>query len=271
MTGSWLHRLSQETDAKTRLVCFPHAGGTAAAFRLWPAALPPGTELFAVQYPGRGGRLAEQPVDRIPVMAQLVGQALLERPALPTVFFGHSMGGLVAFEAARQLASAGLRLPRHLIVSGHAPPHVPPGHPPISHLSDAQFLRELDHRYAAVPAELMQYPDVLALLLPALRADIAAVEHCGESPRGILSCPITALGGSEDATTSETQLQAWRDLTSANCDIRCFPGGHFFINAEREPVLAIVSRILEAAATGGCASREARSVRDASRSIRGPS
>jgi surfactin synthase thioesterase subunit len=227
--------------------------------------------LLAVQYPGRASRLAERPVDRIPVMAQLVGQALLERPALPTVFFGHSMGGLVAFEAARQLASADLRLPRHLIVSGHAPPHVPPGHPPISHLSDAQFLRELDQRYAAVPAELMQYPDVLALLLPALRADIAAVEHCGESPRGILSCPITALGGSEDSTTSEVQLHAWRDLTIARCDIRLFPGGHFFLNAEREPVLAVVSRILEDAATAGGAFPDAMSAGDAARSMRGPS
>jgi surfactin synthase thioesterase subunit len=233
--------------------------------------LPPGAELLAVQYPGRGSRLAERPVDRIPVMAQAVGRALLERPPLPTVFFGHSMGGLVAFEAARQLASLTRGLPLHLIVSGHAPPHVRPAHPPISHLPDAQFLRELDLRYAAVPAELMQYPDVLALLLPALRADIAAVEHCGDSPRGILSCPITALGGTEDSTASEVHLQAWRELTSARCDIRWFPGGHFFINAERKPVLDVVSRILEAAATAGGASPDTLSVRDAEWSMRGPS
>jgi medium-chain acyl-[acyl-carrier-protein] hydrolase len=248
VTGSWLYRLTQEVNARLRLVCFPHAGGAAAAFRLWPAGLPPRTEVLAVQYPGRGSRLDDPPVDRIFALAQAVGQALLQRPALPTVFFGHSMGGLVAFEVARQLADRAPELPRHLIVSGHAPPHRHTGHVPISHLPDAEFLRELDRRYAAVPAELLQYPDVLALLLPALRADIAAVEHCGESPAGRLSCPITAFGGSDDPNATELDLGAWRELTHARVDLRVFPGGHFFINTQREPVLAAVSSVLRAVA-----------------------
>jgi len=230
-----------------RLVCFPHAGGAAAAFRLWPSGLPPRTELLAVQYPGRGSRLAEPLVDRIVVLAVHIAQALLQQTSLPTVFFGHSMGGLVAFEVARQLGERTADLPRHLIVSGHAPPHCPSIQAPISHLPDAEFLRELDQRYAAVPAELMQYPDVLALLLPALRADITAVEHCADSPPGQVTCPITAFGGLQDPTTTRSQVGAWQDLTSGLFESRWFPGGHFFINAEREPVLAAISAIVESA------------------------
>jgi surfactin synthase thioesterase subunit len=181
-------------------------------------------------------------------MAQRIVEALLRRPAAPTVFFGHSMGGLVAFEVARQLAAAAHALPAHVVVSGHAPPHLPTPHPPISHLPDAAFLRELDRRFAAVPAELMHHPDVLALLLPALRADIAAVEDSRHSPVTVLTCPITAFGGSDDAMATPEHLEAWRDLTSGPFRQRSFPGGHFYINGQREAVLAEIRAILDAIA-----------------------
>jgi len=42
-----------------RLFCFPYAGGTAAVFRNWPRYLPAEIEVCAVQYAGRGGRIAE--------------------------------------------------------------------------------------------------------------------------------------------------------------------------------------------------------------------
>jgi surfactin synthase thioesterase subunit len=253
VTGNWLQRITDASDAALRFVCFPHAGGTAAAFRLWRTGLPSWTEVLAIQYPGRGGRMAEAPVDRIPVMAHHVRQALSGLPAMPTVFFGHSMGGLVAFEAACQLAAAGHELPIHLFVSGHAPPHLPVSRPPISLLPDADFIGELDRRYAAVPAELMQYPDVLALLLPALRADIAAVEANRHSPATVLACPITVFGGSDDRTATRGQLEAWRDLTSQAFELRLFAGGHFYVNAQREAVLAEISACLQAVAPDAAA------------------
>lgn len=248
MTDHWLQRITDTSDATLRFVCFPHAGGTAAAFRLWRTGLPSWTQVLAIRYPGRGGRMAEPPVDRIPVIAQCVGQALSGLPQMPTAFFGHSMGGLVAFETACQLAAAGQELPVHMFVSGHAPPHLPVSRPPISLLPDADFIRELDRRYAAVPAELMQYPDVLALLLPALRADIAAVEANRHSPATVLACPITVFGGSDDRTATRGQLEAWRDLTSQGFELRLFEGGHFYVNAQREAVLAEISACLQAVA-----------------------
>lgn len=249
MIGSWLQRLTPERVSKVRLICFPHAGGTASAFRLWPAGLPHVTEVLAVQYPGRGNRLAEPPVDRISVSAQFVCRELALRPVMPTVFFGHSMGSLVAFETARLLGASPADSPRHLVLSGRAPPHFPAAHAPIAQFPDAEFLWELDRRYAAIPAQIMQYPDVLALLLPALRADIAAVEHCAESARGRVTCPITAMGGADDPAATRSHLSAWHELTSGRFGLRLFPGGHFFIEPERGAVLDTLSAILEGVAS----------------------
>jgi len=225
----------------------------AAAFRLWPSGLPVNTEVFGVQYPGRGSRIGEAPIDRIAVMAQFIMRALLARPPRPTVFFGHSMGSLVAFEVARLLGASGHPLPVHMLLSGHAPPHLPAGHPPLSHLPDLDFLEQLNQLYAAVPAELLQHPDVLALLLPALRADIAAVEHHLASPRAALACPVTAFGGADDVTATPAQLAAWRDATTASFRLRLFPGGHFYINTQREAVLAEISAILQQEAAAALA------------------
>ena len=148
MIGSWLQRLTPERVSKVRLVFFPHAGGTASAFRLWPAGLPHVTEVLAVQYPGRGNRLAEPPVDKISVSAQFVCQELALRPVMPTVFFGHGMGSLVAFETARLLEASPANSPRHLVLSGRVPPHFSAAYAPIAQLPDAQFLRGLDRRSA---------------------------------------------------------------------------------------------------------------------------
>ncbi len=248
MTGSWLQRLTRDSDVTTRLVCFPHAGGTPANFRAWPQALTAGTELLSAHYPGHGSRLSETPVDRIPTMAQSVMDALLERPALPTIFFGHSMGGLVAFEVARRLTLAALPTPARLFVSGHAPPHRPPANEPFSHLPDLDFLRVLDERFAAVPPELLQYPDLLALLLPALRADVAAVEAYRPAKHAVLACPLSAFGGTDDATATPDDLEAWGELTRGPFDVRLFAGGHFYINDDRhrETVVAEVRAALDA-------------------------
>ena len=242
--GGWLHSLTQEKSARVRLVCFPHAGGVASSFRSWSAELPPCTEVIAVQYPGRANRLMEAPVDRISTLAHFISLAFRERPPIPTVFFGHSMGGLVAFETARLLEGCATHLPRHLVLSAHPPPHVAASLPPIAHLPDAEFLRELDQRYAAIPAALMHHPDVLALLLPALRADLTAVEHRGESTGGRVTCPITAFAGREDRSATRPQMSAWQQSTSGFFELLLFPGGHFFIESQREAVIRALSTVL---------------------------
>lgn len=44
---------------EVRLVCFPHAGGTASSYAPWRGRLDDRIELVSVRYPGREDRLAE--------------------------------------------------------------------------------------------------------------------------------------------------------------------------------------------------------------------
>ena len=83
---------------RLRLYCLPYAGGTAGIFRPWCDLLPPGIDVWGVEYPGHGSRISEPLTDRIDVLAELVAEAVIAQPAFPYVLFGHSMGSLVAFE-----------------------------------------------------------------------------------------------------------------------------------------------------------------------------
>jgi medium-chain acyl-[acyl-carrier-protein] hydrolase len=249
----FIQRLSPPAHAATRLICFPHAGSSAAAFRHWPPGLSPAVQVLGVQYPGRGSRLREAPIDRVPVAARAIADALSGLASLPTIFFGHSLGGAIAFEVVRCLAADGAAPPCHLFVSSRSAPHLATSRPRISHLPDAEFLREVGRLYAGVPPQLLDYPDVLALLAPALRADMAAIEQYEGTVADAVVCPITVFGGLEDTTTKREQLEAWRPLTLGVFRLRMFPGGHFYIETERRALLADMSTTLTTIAAGSMA------------------
>jgi medium-chain acyl-[acyl-carrier-protein] hydrolase len=228
-----------------RLFCFPHAGGGAAAFRLWQPLLPPFVELCAIQLPGRGNRFREHALSSVRALVATLHEEMLPLLDRPFAFFGHSMGSILALEVCRSLAANDLH-PHQLFVSGRRPPQVPDPHPPLRHLSDAAFVGEIDRRYGGIPPEIAAEPDVLALLLPALRADIAALEtHCPEATEP-LDCPLLAFGGSEDPLTPRAHLNAWRSETRNEFGVRIFPGSHFYLDPCREAVVAEVSKTLAA-------------------------
>jgi medium-chain acyl-[acyl-carrier-protein] hydrolase len=240
MSVGWLCKHAPRPQARARLFCFPSAGVGGSAYRLWPAALPPSLEVCPVQLPGRENRLREAPLANISALVDALVPALLPHLDLPFAFFGHSMGAVLASEVARALAGAGGSLPKHLIVSGRRPPHVPSAEPPFHTLPDPEFVAEVNRRYRGIPAEVMQQEDLLALLLPCLRADITALETHLPARRPPLSCPISAFGGADDRLTPREHLEAWRSETSAAFHVRVYPGDHFYLNPHRAQVLADV-------------------------------
>jgi surfactin synthase thioesterase subunit len=163
---------------------------------------------------------------------------------VPFTFFGHSMGAVLASEVARSLTSRGWPAPQHLVVSGRRPPDMPGTETPIHRLSDDRFIAEISNRYGAVPAELMREPEVLALLLPGLRADFTALETFRPGPRAPLDCPISAFGGTHDRRTPRAHLEAWRGQTTGPARVRIFPGDHFYLNHQLAALLADLSTIV---------------------------
>jgi medium-chain acyl-[acyl-carrier-protein] hydrolase len=223
---------------RARIVCFPYAGGTAAPFRTWPAAVGGDVEVAFIHLPGRYDRMGGQPFRSVAEASGPVADVVVSAGTLPTALFGHSLGALLAFEVARVLPRDIMKL---LVVSGSPAPHLVDAADPIAGLPDDAFLEQI-RLLGATPDEVLANPELVALTLPTLRGDFAMAEGYRFDPAGPLACPILALGGDSDPYLSERALLGWHEHTNAETWIHRLPGDHFFLNHQRGAVLALIRR-----------------------------
>lgn len=247
MTGyPWLIPLCSRPGAPVRVYCLPYAGAGAGSYRHWPSELPDWFEPVAVRLPGRESRLRERPHERMDdLIAALTSQVYADVGKVRRyAVFGHSLGALTAFELVRALRDRGAAPPAHLFVSGRCAPHVPDTVTRIAHLPDAEFLAAV-RAFGGMPAEVFATPDLVELLMPALRADFRVAESYRYRPGPPLDVPLTVLGSWEDPTTTPSQLAAWSAQTSRPFHLEMFHGDHFFVHAHRSEVLAELTRHLK--------------------------
>jgi surfactin synthase thioesterase subunit len=229
------------TNPARRLFCIPYAGGGAGAYRWWPKWLPGDIELQALQLPGRESRLRERPFESIEECVASALPVLAAGSDLPYAIFGHSMGALIAFELTLALQRHGVAPPEHLFVSGRRAPDEPDPEPPVHGLKDDEFLDELQRRYGAVPQAVREEPELLALLLPTLRADIGAIERYAMRPGARVTCPIHVYGGTLDRHPRPDQLPAWQGVAATPIRVREFEGDHFYLSSQAASLLADIA------------------------------
>lgn len=234
---------------RLRLVAFPYAGGSATVYRGWPqrlvnAGVP--VQVLGLQLPGRGLRLAEAPVADFGLLVSLLTEALRGVcSGLPTVFFGHSLGALLAFETACALQRQGAAAPVMLVVSGRA---APDGDTPTvlrDCRHDDDFVDEL-RRLQGTPDEVLDDPELLALLIPTIRADFALLKSWRKTPGRVWEGgPLLAMGGRDDAHVPLQAVRAWRAQAGAGFEFRSYGGGHFFLHEQERELVADLARRLD--------------------------
>lgn len=236
--------LAPRPMATQRLLCVPYAGGGAAMFRGWAALLPASVEAFAVQLPGREDRLREAPYETWSSMMAALIESLDRLPALPSALFGHSLGAVMALEMARWLHARRPAQLLHLFVSGRPWPgggeHL---RGDLAALPDAQLLEALDRQYGSLSAALSN-PDIRALALPILRADLRLLASYRYLPAAPLACPLTVFAGVADPATPPASLAGWQRETNAPFAIQMLEGQHFFLESQCVQLVAdVVSRL----------------------------
>lgn len=236
----WLRRLSKNPQARLRLFCLPYAGGGTSQYRPWARLLPPDVETYALCLPGREERISERPIERMEPLLTAMAHALQPLLDRPFVLYGHSLGGLLGFELAHTLRrSVGLE-PARLIVSGRSAPESQPA-PRIGHLADAEFIAALNQRYGGIPQAVLNEPELLALFLPVLRGDFRVLESYHYEARPPLSCPITAVSGTQDSMIPAEAIHGWRSHTQAGLSTHFLEGAHFFIQSHQGRFLEVLS------------------------------
>jgi medium-chain acyl-[acyl-carrier-protein] hydrolase len=185
----------------------------------------------------------ELPFSSISSLVPVLAETLASYQDLPMAFFGHSMGGIIAFELARYLRREGNRGVAHLFVSASRAPQVKFDEPPTFDLPDPEFVEEL-RTLNGTPKEVLEHPELLELMIPLLRADFALCETYHYYPEPPLSCPITVLGGLRDHAITREELEAWREQTTASFRLRMLPGDHFFIRTAQALLFQLLAQDL---------------------------
>ncbi|WP_406161759.1 thioesterase II family protein [Streptomyces canus] len=234
----WTVRRHRRPDAAVVLYCFPHAGGLPGEYVRWSDDLP-GVEVRGVHLPGRTTRRAEPPYTRMDALVNALVSAVdfespdsdgnigkAEHSRRPFVFFGHSLGALVAFEVARELRARRRALPQRLIVSSCPAPPLPPVVRPVRGLSDDRLLDAIERGTGEPMTHLREDADLREHALASFRADYALLEQYAPGPAEPLDCPITVLAGSEEPWSP--WRDGWAGYTSAATELRVAAGGHFY-------------------------------------------
>src|SRR5438105_6358174 len=221
----WLQCARPKVDPAWRLVCFPHAGGSASFYRDWGEQLR-GAEVHAVCYPGRAERIDEPLPTDLRQMAGEIADAVEPRAGRDLALFGHSMGAPIALETARCLEARGVPL-SHLFASGSRDAPVPPREPaaPDNDLEDGDVVIERLVRLGGTDAELANDPLFQELVLPYIIGDGRMFHAYVMSQQPLLRCPVTTVVGDVD---HEADCRPWSELTTGPFREAAVRGDHFY-------------------------------------------
>ena len=242
MTSPWIEFRPERRDAQTRVLCVPYAGGSTQVFHALARSMPESIEVGAIQLPGRWNRWREPLLTRVSDAARSLAGELSCLSPKPYALLGYSLGGLIAFETARILARhAEQQQPRALILAAIGAPAERSGVPHLHMLPDAEFIRRHRDRYAGgIPQAALDEPDLLAMLLPVLKADMKMFETYEYLPGEPLSCPIYTIAGDQDPRCPPPSMAGWKKETTASFFTETVPGNHFFINSAADRMRATI-------------------------------
>ncbi|MHA6494642.1 thioesterase II family protein [Pseudomonas borbori] len=221
-----------------QLFCLAHAGASAMPYARWRKRLPRWLEVCPLELAGRGARQDEAlPHDLASVLADLKAGWQRECEG-PYLLWGHSFGGLLAFELAHALVAAGHPAPLALFVSASRAPSRRALGPRMATGSESELLSLLDG-FAPLPRELRADPLFRRECLPVLRGDLALVDSYHYQRRHPLPCAVHVLGARQDSL-SEEDLRTWRRETLGTFSLEWLDGGHFYLRAQEAELLNLI-------------------------------
>jgi pyochelin biosynthesis protein PchC len=233
------HRAPAYEPGNPRLVCFPHAGGSASYFSEFARLLAAVLEVVAVQYPGRQERRAEPCFGSMVELADQVFPVLKPLTDRPLALFGHSMGAIAAFEVARRLADKAAANPVALFVSGRRAPSRYRAE--YVHQQDDDGLVAQIKMLSGTNPRILDNEELLRMVLPAIRSDYKAIETYQYQDGPKLRCPIHALVGDADPQATIEEVAAWEEYTTGQFTLSVVPGGHFYLNEQQVGIAKTVT------------------------------
>lgn len=226
----------EKSEVKLRLFLFPPAGGDVSTYLNWEEQMPKHVETCFIRLPGRGARILEPAMDDVEVLTDALLEEIQHYTDVPYVLFGHSMGGLVAYELTQKLYKQGMNLPEVVMISSMKAPNymnkfteslTEDGNDKLYLKSNAEFIDKIIS-LGGIPEVLSDNRDFLEIILPTFRKDMKLCEMY--NPDGAQAVPVSfeIYGGNRDNIATKTELEGWKNFTTEKYAITIFQGNHFY-------------------------------------------
>lgn len=234
-----------KADTEYYIFCFGHAGTWSVMFQNWQKELSGKVALIPVLMPGKGERIDERPFSRMEPLVKSVSYVLKSYAGKKIAFYGNCLGGLEAFEIARELENTYSIKIEHLFISAQESPKCVHTEEPIYKLEDERFIEKVKEKNGT-PKEVFENSQLISLLLNGLRADFKIYETYKYKEKRVPSFPITAFIGNEDEDVTKEKITGWEDETTGKFQYFEMKGGHFFATEKYGEMLKKMESLLEA-------------------------
>ncbi|MFD2767148.1 thioesterase domain-containing protein [Micromonospora eburnea] len=235
-TARWFAGLGNHSAGTELLLCLPPAGAGPSSFRDWPAYLPAALEMQVLALPGREARIGEPPEFTL----DQVVDAVWQRADRPFAMYGHSLGGLLAFEVVRELRRRGGPMPRRLYLGAARPPHLPKTMAELADAPEAELLARIA-AMGGLPDVVRANRELLDIFLPVLRADLRWLSRYAYRDGEPLPVPVVCLAGRGDVDAGPSQMREWARHTTEEFALHSIDGGHMFLQDRASEAAALVA------------------------------
>jgi len=260
ISNPWISHRQKISPPSLRLFCFPYGGAGASIYTKWQARLSNDTiDVCPIQYPGREERINEKSFSDIDALVLALCENLQNTLDIPYIFFGHSMGALIAFELTRLLRMRKLPLPKCLIISAFPDPSSP-----IKkinelvkelHTEDVSLdkitinkMMNIFQKNGLLPTNLkfIDNMEINKILLPIFMSDINIVKNYKYKEQLPLDIPIKFFMGKQDPWIQYEDYLGWCTQTTKTCELYEFNSEHLFIQDEKisNELFSVITNIL---------------------------
>ena len=237
-------RKAKKPGNQKQMVMFPFGGGSGYSYSALVNEIDEDVEIIVINPPGHffnGGKALES----IPAMVYLYLTELRRFLKDNTLFFGHSIGGIVAYELCKALEKENRMQIKKIIISSVNPPHLT--------MEDVDLLSEMDSdtlvqkcaELGGMPQLFKEDPELLEFFIAGLRADLKALENYDPPKvRDVkkINIPASVLYSDRDYIVDAAKVREWERYLDCSAFIP-FSGDHFYLFEETNQ--KAVAKILE--------------------------